>query len=473
VDKAVQDFLRNVANTVIKLEILSYLHDHPFALDNAAGVAGWINRARAEVARDLEELARAGVVACDGEEPEAVYSFSPDISVRETVNQVVEAYRLTREAVYGLVLEQQRQQQELRRQYQRLLVVERGRTETILNSLEEAVVVTDREDRLLLANEPFLSLFCSAGEFRPGSALAETVDDAGVAAAVRDCPENGELEGDFRYGDRFYRIRKNPVTGPDGKLIADQDGKPVGTVTVLRDVTRDREIERMREDFLSMLTHDLKNPLGIIFGSSTLVLDGKIGILNEKQNKMLKNVIKSCGQMETLIDDFLSLSRLEAGQLQLRKDPVVLDSLLEGMLALFEQQIEAAGLTWSFNPGAAGVAVAADRVQLERVIANLVGNSIKYNREGGSIAVATAVEADCVRVEVADTGRGIPAEELPYVFERYRRSASVESMRGSGLGLAVAWSFITAMGGSIQAESEVGKGSRFSVRLPLSPAAGE
>ncbi|HLA41343.1 MAG TPA: sensor histidine kinase, partial [Candidatus Glassbacteria bacterium] len=137
-----------------------------------------------------------------------------------------------------------------------------------------------------------------------------------------------------------------------------------------------------------------------------------------------------------------------------------------------EQPIEVSGLTSAFHSGAAGVSVIADSVQLERVVSNLVGNAIKYNREGGSIEVSSAVDGDWVKVEVADTGRGIPAEELPYVFERYRRSASVESIKGSGLGLAVARSFIAAMGGTIQAESEVGKGSRFVFRLRLAPAAG-
>ncbi|HLA38494.1 MAG TPA: histidine kinase dimerization/phospho-acceptor domain-containing protein, partial [Candidatus Glassbacteria bacterium] len=330
-DRAVQDFLKNVANTLTKLEILSYLHDHPFALDNSEGVAGWINRESGEVAQDLDELAAAGVVTREGEGAEAVYSYSLDDSVRETVVRAVEAFRLTRDAVYGQVLEHQRQQHELRRQYQRLLLVERGRTDTILNSLEEAVVVTDREERLLLANERFLNLFCKQSEFRPGAALAGAVDDSRVAEAVRQCPESGELESDFHNGERLYRLRKNPVTGPDGKLIADELGRPVGTVTVFHDVTRDREIEKMREDFLSMLTHDLKNPLGVIFGSSTLVLDGKIGLLNEKQNRLLRNVVKSCGQMERLIDDFLSLSRLEAGQLKLNEAAVELDSLVAGV----------------------------------------------------------------------------------------------------------------------------------------------
>lgn len=222
----------------------------------------------------------------------------------------------------------------------------------------------------------------------------------------------------------------------------------------------------MREDFISMLTHDLRNPLGIIFGSSTLVLDGKLGLLNEKQHKLLSNVVKSCGLMDRLIEDFLTLSKLEAGQLPLNREKVDLNSLLQGVLQMFQPQIAGLGLEADFTTECEAVQVSVDRTQLERVVSNLVSNAIKYNREGGRIDVRSFREGSWVKVEVDDNGKGISAAELPYVFEKFRRAASVENIKGTGLGLTITRELIGAMGGKIEVESEEGKGSRFTFSLP-------
>ena len=225
----------------------------------------------------------------------------------------------------------------------------------------------------------------------------------------------------------------------------------------------------MREDFISMLTHDLKNPLGIILGSSTLVLDGKVGLLNEKQHKLLSNIVKGCGQMERLIEDFLTLSKLEVGQLELDSKEVDLDRLLQSSLQLLNPQFAEKKLEVSYSAQCETVRVLADAVQLERVVSNLLVNALKYNQEGGRIDVSASREGDKIRVDVADTGQGIAEEELPFVFEKFRRASSVEGMKGTGLGLAIARELISAMGGEIWAESELGKGSVFSFRLPGAP----
>ena len=469
-DTKVKNFLKSVANTVLKLEILSYYHDHPFAMDNAAGVARWLNRRVEDVAADLGELVKAGVFTRESEDEDSVFSFSPDERTGELIDKVVSSYKLTREAVYAEVLALQQKQDDLRKEYQKILFTERGKTETILNSLEEAVLVTSRQAKVLLANGQFMERFAAARADSPsGTALEELVGEGPVAGAVHSSIEKmGEDEPgvDFSHEERFYRVQSQPVTGPDGKIIADENGTPVAYVTVLRDVTRDREIERMREDFISMLTHDLKNPLGIILGSSTLVLDGKVGLLNKKQHKLLSNVVKGCGLMERLIEDFLTLSKLEAGQLKLDFEEVDINRLLQSTLQLLNPQFAEKQLNVSYSTECKTVRVLADPFHLERVVSNLLVNAIKYNQEGSRIDVSAIKEGDKIRVDVADTGKGIAAEELPFVFDKFRRACSVESMKGTGLGLAIARELISAMGGEIWAESELGKGSVFSFRLP-------
>jgi len=469
-DTAVKNFLKTVANTVLKLEILSYCHEHPFAMDNAAGIARWLNRRVEDVAADLGELVKAGVFTRESEERDSVFSFSPDECTSELIDKVVSSYNLTREAVYAEVLALQQKQDDLRKEYQKILFTERGKTETILNSLEESVLVTDRQGRVLLANGQFLERFAAG---RPdtfaGAVLEELVGEDPVAGIVRDSiakMKESRPGVDFSFQEKFYRVQSQPVSGPDGKVIVEEDGSPVATVTVLRDVTRDREIERMREDFISMLTHDLKNPLGIILGSSTLVLDGKVGLLNEKQHRLLSNIVKGCGQMERLIEDFLTISKLEAGQLKLDIEQVDLDGLLQSTIQLLNPQFAEKQLKVNYHKESETVRVLADPVQLERVVSNLLVNAIKYNKERGRIEVRAGREGEKFRVDMTDTGQGIAAEELPFVFDKFRRASSLESIQGTGLGLAIARELISAMGGEIWAESELGKGSVFSFRLP-------
>lgn len=469
-DTAVKKFLKTVANTVIKLEILSYYNEHPFAMDNAEGVARWLNRRVEDVAADLDELVKEKIFTRESDEGDTVLAYSPDARTADLIGKVVSSYKLTREAVYAEVVALQQKQDDLRKEYQKILFTERGKTETILNSLEEAVLVTDRRGRVLLANGQFLERFAADHPDAPaGTSLEELTGEGPVAGVVRASIEKmGERDSevDFSCEEKFYRVQSQPVSGPDGKVIAEEDGTPAATVTVLRDVTRDREIECMREDFISMLTHDLKNPLGIILGSSTLVLDGKIGMLNEKQHKLLSNVVKGCGQMERLIEDFLTISKLEAGQLRLDSREVDLDGLLQSTIQLLNPQFAAKQLEVSYKTGCKEARVLADPVQLERVVFNLMVNAIKYNRQGGGIEVRASSRDGHVRVDVADTGQGIAAEELPFVFEKFRRASSVENMKGTGLGLAIVRELVSGMGGEIRVESEHGKGSVFSFSLP-------
>jgi len=469
-EKAIKDFLKNVANTVLKLDILSYYHEHPYAMDTAEGLARWLNRRVEEVTRNLQELVDSGIVLIEGEGTAAVYSYSPEAGISEVVNKVIGSYRLTRDTVYSEVIQLEKKQEELRREYQTLLFNERGKTETILNSMEELVVVLNREGKVLLANERFLRHCPRAGvESTAGLMLEEFIGDESVVRAIRaSLSEMGKDEEsrELFLNGCYYQLHSVPVTGPDGKVIADKEGKPAATVTVFRDITREKEIERMREDFISMLTHDLKNPLGIILGSSTLVLDGKLGFLNEKQNRLLSNVVKSCGTMDRLINDFLTLSKLEAGMLSLCLEEVVIDNILRSVIELFNPQVRERNLTVSYRNDCEKVPVMADQVQLERVLANIFINAVNYNRDGGRIDLSLRDNGSTVIVEVADTGIGIPQDELPFIFEKFRRASSAKHMKGTGLGLTIVRELVSAMGGEIWVKSTEGRGSSFSFQLP-------
>ncbi|MBN2289962.1 MAG: PAS domain S-box protein [Candidatus Glassbacteria bacterium] len=473
VDKQVRQFLKQVANTVVKLELIDYFHGHPFAMDNASGLAGWLNRTQDDLEDALEGLTAEGLLAREGRGEAAVYSYIAGNPHVRVVRQVVEAYRLTREAVSEELRLLEAGRDRLRREYEALLFTERGKTETILNSFDEAVVVLDRQGTVLLANGCLLKNFGlkDLPKTVAGMALREVVsrETADVCSqALADLGSTGGRVVDYSAGERYYRVQGFPVSGPDGKVIEDENGQPFATVAVFRDVTKDREIERMREDFISMLTHDLKNPLGIILGTSTLLLDNKIGPVNEKQNRLLGNIVKSCSTMERLIQDFLTLSKLEAGELKMSLARLDIGNMIKGILQMFSPRIKEKQLSLTYQTDYDNVQVLADPIQLERVIFNLVDNALKYNREGGRIEVNCGEDErpGMVRVDVRDTGCGIAEADLPYVFEKFRRASANSQVKGSGLGLAIARQLIDSMGGGIWVASTQGEGSCFSFRLP-------
>lgn len=475
-EQPVKDFLATVANNTVKLELIAWLIEHPFSMDNASGLAKWLNLDEERVVRALGELSGAGIVHASGSGERTIWSFDPESPLAETAKQSARAWRLTRDSLREQLLDLERREDELHERYEAILSAERGKTETVLNSLEEAVLVTGHGDTVLLANGAMLRRF-AAGDSAPaaGATLGEIFRERSVSDVVRrslELSETGEdREIDFSCSGSCYRVRSVPVTGADGKVMTGADGERLAAVTVFRDVTREHEIERMREDFISMLTHDLVNPLGIIFGSTTLVVGGKLGELNEKQKRLLTNAIRSCGTMERLIQDFLTVSRLEAGRLNLNPEVFDINTLARDILDLFSDQVREKGLKVSFRAEYEDGRLLADPVQVERVLTNLVGNAVKYNEEGGHITLSTAEDPEgTLRVSVADNGPGIPEDDLPYIFERYRRSSTCGRTKGSGLGLAVVRQLVDAMGGEINASSRPGEGACFTFTLPLEPS---
>lgn len=470
-DQAIRDFVASVADSTVKLELLSFLVDHPFALDNCTGLAKWLNLDEKTVEAALIALAEHGIVAGSGKGAGRVWSFGEDSPLSGAARQAVEAWRLTRDSLRREVLELERSRDELNERYEAILQAERGRTGTILNSLEEAVLVTGRDGAVLSVNGALLKRFGLPGATMPreGSPLEQVLPDEPVRKAVSASLaglENG-AEADLSHDSRFYRLRSVPVTGPDGAVLTAGGGGWLAAVTVFRDVTRDREIERMREDFISMLTHDLINPLGIIYGSTTLIAGGKVGDVTDKQKRLLGNVVKSCGTMERLIQDFLAVSRLEAGKLNLNPERLDVNRLVRDVLQLFSEQLQEKSLSVTFRAEYEPGVILADPVQLERVITNLLGNAVKYNNDGGRIVIVTAAEPEArLSLEVSDNGPGIPEADLPFIFDKFRRSSAGTRAKGSGLGLAVVRDLVGAMGGEITASSAPGEGAAFRLSIP-------
>jgi signal transduction histidine kinase len=222
---------------------------------------------------------------------------------------------------------------------------------------------------------------------------------------------------------------------------------------------------RLRDDVLAIVSHDLRNPLGIIFTGTSLLLDLDLG--PEKEEEQLRIVRRAAQRMDRLISDLLDVSRFESGTVTLETEPIPADELLREAHDLFLPLAREKNLDFSLVPSAPLPAVQADRERVLQVFSNLIGNAIKFTPADGSVRLHAELHDGAVRFIVDDDGEGIAAEDLPRIFDRFwqaRKSAAA----GAGLGLAIVKAIVTAHGGTIHAESQGGRGSTFSFTLPQS-----
>jgi PAS domain S-box-containing protein len=234
-----------------------------------------------------------------------------------------------------------------------------------------------------------------------------------------------------------------------------------GHVLYFRDVSREKKVEQFKADFVSSITHDIKSLLLPLTGFLSRVLQGKYGALEEPVKAKLESVAESASRITQLVENYLNVSRIEAGRLELHLAPVIISDILTGIVGLYSPRVR-------LTVDGPVPAIPADRDYLERVVTNLISNALKFSDENTEVTVGVQAKGSMVTVSVKDAGIGIPAEEIPFIFERYRRGSLGQHEGGSGLGLFIVKAIVKAHGGDIWVESTVGEGSTFYFALPVS-----
>jgi two-component system sensor histidine kinase/response regulator len=229
-----------------------------------------------------------------------------------------------------------------------------------------------------------------------------------------------------------------------------------------------REKQLMRDNFVSMVSHELRAPLAAVQQKLMLVTGGYAGEISEEAARAILGMQERIERLLTLIGDWLSLARIDAGEILMDTGPVDLRSVLGEAVETLRPLAQEKGVSLGIEPGNSVPPIDGNRETLTMLFSNLIDNAIKYNREGGSVDIRFETETGNVRVTIRDTGTGMPQETLPLIFEQFYRVKGDGGTRGSGLGLSISRRIAELHGGSIAAESEVGKGSVFTVRLPVS-----
>lgn len=251
-------------------------------------------------------------------------------------------------------------------------------------------------------------------------------------------------------------------------LLKDDEGKLVGAVCVFKDITRIKEIEQMRSDFVSMVTHELKAPLAIIKASANNLLDGLTGEISPKQKDCLEIIANTAQRLLGLANDLLDLAKLESGSYELTLGDVDANEIINNCLKDFEALTKQKKIRINSFIGRDVPKIRADFNKLEQVFINLVSNAVKFTSEGGEIRVGAVDKADCLEFYVSDTGKGIPLDAQERIFNKFQQIYDREARRqgGTGLGLSVVKAIVEAHKGKIRVESAPGKGSKFIFTIP-------
>jgi signal transduction histidine kinase len=228
-----------------------------------------------------------------------------------------------------------------------------------------------------------------------------------------------------------------------------------------------RELDRMKDQFVSTVSHELRTPITAIIGYLELVLDGEAGELTEQQERFLQVVSRNSDRLYRLVNDILTVARIDAGRLTLERTQVDLVAVAAGEAESSRAAADVKDVDLRFVAGDEPLSLWADPMGLGQVIGNLLSNAIKFTPKGGTVTVTVDRRDDKAVVEVADTGVGIPADEVDRLFERFFRASTASTEPGTGLGLPIVKSIVEAHGGSISVRSEEGLGTTFGVELPV------
>jgi two-component system NtrC family sensor kinase len=355
----------------------------------------------------------------------------------------------------------------------------RRELEAVLAGIGDGVVVVDPQLRLILMN-PVARAILALAEAPPlGASLRGHLATEGAFAGLLEETLTGqrELIRELVLPDLAAPERDGPeedhtrTFGALASPVIDADGDVSGVVAVLRDITAQKELERMKSNFLSVVSHELRTPLHSIKGFVEIILMGKTGPVTELQEDFLRTVRTQTTALQRMIDDLLEFSRMEAGRVRLHMAEVPLLTTLQGVVAKLAPLAEEAGLELFVDLPDDLPEIEGDRMRLEQVFTNLVENAIKFTPAGGRVVVHAAAGDDKVRLTVSDSGIGIPPDELERIFGRFYQVDGSErrAYRGAGLGLSICKHIVERHRGRIWAESEglPGRGSQFHVELPV------
>jgi PAS domain S-box-containing protein len=333
---------------------------------------------------------------------------------------------------------------------------EKERSEAILANIADGIVAVDRDDAIVLWNATAEQISGVPAEEALGRRIVEVLQ-RDLAAGERAAP--GERTLSIQRGDKKVWVSVSEA------VMLDAGGAVAGRIFAFRDVSGERVVEQMKSDFVATVSHELRTPLTSIYGFAETLMRGDVAFSDRERTTFLGYIASESERLINIVDDLLSVARLEAGTLRLDIEETDVGAVAAEVVARVQEHAD----RWEFALDVAdgGVIVEADREKLAQVLFSLVDNAVKFSPEGGRIAISAHRRLESVEMRVSDQGVGIPRADQQRIFSKFYRAEDVgPGVQGTGLGLFLARGLLAAMGGKIWVESKEGQGSTFVLELP-------
>ncbi|MFH1942716.1 MAG: ATP-binding protein [bacterium] len=346
------------------------------------------------------------------------------------------------------------------------IINEKNKTETILRNIADGVVVTDPEDRILVINavaEKWFGLKEKAAFHKP---IQECIQNKPLISLLQDV-KKGRLRSAAEFGFEVFGTGEKRVFQAHAARVHNPEEDLVGVVTVIRDITKEKEADRIKTELVSMVAHELKSPLTSIYGFSELLLESKLD--NPQATEYARVILTESTRLTDLINKFLDLSRLEAGRTEIQMSPFDLRQVVDKIVETYQSQADKKGIRVIVEIPENLPLAYGDLDMIEQVLLNLFNNAIKYSPKRSKVGIEAKTEDEKILVSVIDNGYGIPKESLSHIFEKFYRvseTEGTEEIEGSGLGLTLAKVIVEMHKGTIKVNSRLGVGSVFSFTLP-------
>ena len=385
--------------------------------------------------------------------------FEPD-QLRIVINRALENIALKREAA-SLQAERRRTLADLG--------TEKSRIYTIIDSLPTGIVVTNADSRVVLMNPAFKRLMAMGPKADTGGLVSEYIPDEELCRLIMEISSGRHVDFDdipnheFSIGDdRFFMARGRPVLGERKECL--------GAVVTIVDITNMKVLDRLKSEFVAKVSHELRSPLSTIHEQLALVLNDLMGQLSESEEHLLSRAKEKTQGLISTIGDLLDLSRIEAGSTCQEPKPIQLEDLLGNIVDFLSTRARNKSQTLKLiKPENPLPTIKADPLALESIFGNLITNAINYTQEGGEVTVAVDLSGIALRIQVIDSGFGIEERYLDKIFDRFFRVKNDKTrfITGTGLGLPIVKGLVEALNGRISVESELEKGTTFTVLLPV------
>lgn len=348
------------------------------------------------------------------------------------------------------------------------LATEKARIQGIVESSPDGLVMLEPNGQVAFINPAAIRLLELAPAELPAAPFEVAHLPGAAAQRVQECLERAQgHEGVQEY--EWQEPQRRVLQLREVKLRA-ENGRSYGRLLHIHDITRERVIDEMKSDFISLVSHELRTPLTSILGFSSYMLTGRLGAVGDTQKTALESIHRQAKRLSAIISDFLDVSRIESGKIEMKKEPVQVKSIASRVVEDLRPQAteKQVRVNARVEDGSLPLVALGDEQRIAQVFTNLIGNALKFTEPSGAIDVSLNRHNGEVVCKVRDTGCGIPPDELDRVFDRFYQVEKVVTRKtgGTGLGLAIVKNIVEAHGGRIWIESRLGEGTEVSFTLP-------